>query len=61
LAQGASNATYVTNAPTPGIPVWQLVFMNARLFFVGSDDVPAEAKLDATCAINRMLAAGAGA
>jgi NADPH:quinone reductase len=35
----------------PKIPVWQLVFVNARLFFVGSDDVPAEAKIEATRAI----------
>jgi NADPH:quinone reductase len=58
LAQGGSMATYATNAPMPEIPVWQLVFVNARLFFVGSDDVPAEAKLDATCAINQALEAG---
>ena len=48
LAQGGSIPTYATNAPTPGTPVWQLVFVNARIFFVGSDDVPAEAKIDAT-------------
>jgi NADPH2:quinone reductase len=51
LAQGGSIATYATNAPMPKIPVWQLVFVNARLFFVGSDDVPAEAKIEATRAI----------
>jgi hypothetical protein len=32
LAQGGSIATYATNAPTPEIPVWQLVFVNAKLF-----------------------------
>jgi excisionase family DNA binding protein len=48
LAQGGSIATYATNAPMPKIPVWQLVFVNARIFFVGSDDVPADAKSDAT-------------
>src|SRR5262249_13813292 len=48
LAQGGSIATYATNAPMPEIPVWQLVFVNARLFFVGSDDVPTEAKIEAT-------------
>jgi NADPH2:quinone reductase len=58
LAQGGSIATYATNAPTPEIPLWQLVFMNARLFFVGSDDVPADAKIDATRAINLALEAG---
>jgi NADPH:quinone reductase len=58
LAQGGSIATYATGAPTPAIPVWLLVFSNARLFFVGSDDVPTEAKLEATRAINQALVAG---
>jgi len=58
LAQGGSIATYATNAPTPEIPVWQLVFVNARLFFVGSDDVPSDAKAEATRAINQTFEAG---
>ena len=58
LAQGGSIATYATNAPMPEIPVWQLVFVNARLFFVGSDDVPADAKIEATRDINKALEAG---
>src|ERR1700758_2871550 len=58
LAQGGSIATYATNTPTPETPVWQLVFMNARLFFVGSDDVPADAKIEATRDINWALEAG---
>jgi NADPH2:quinone reductase len=58
LAQGGSIATYATNAPMPEIPVWQLMFVNASLFFVGSDDVPAEAKIEATRAINQALEAG---
>jgi len=58
LAQGGSIATYATNAPTPEIPVWELVFINARLFFVGSDDVPAEAKVEAALAINQAFEAG---
>jgi len=58
LAQGGSIATYATNTPTPETPVWQLVFVNARLFFVGSDDVPAEAKIEATHDINKALEAG---
>ena len=58
MAQGGSIATYATNTPMPEIPVWQLVFVNARLFFVGSDDVPAEAKIEATQDINRALEAG---
>ena len=58
LAQGGSIATYATNTPMPETPVWQLVFVNARLFFVGSDDVPAEAKIEAARDINRALEAG---
>jgi NADPH:quinone reductase len=58
LAQGGSIATYATNAPMPEIPVWQLVFVNARLFFVGSDDVPADAKIEAIRAINAALESG---
>jgi len=58
LAQGGSIATYATNAPTPEIPFWQLVFINARIFFIGSDDIPIEAKIEATHAINRALEAG---
>ena len=58
LAQGGSIATYATNAPTPELPFWQLVFINARVFFVGSDDIPAEAKIEATRAISQALEAG---
>lgn len=58
LALGGSIATYATNVPTPEIPVWQLVFVNARIFFVGSDDVPADAKAEATRDINQALEAG---
>jgi NADPH2:quinone reductase len=58
LALGGSIATYATNVPTPEIPVWQLVFVNARIFFVGSDDVPADAKTVATRDINQALEAG---
>ncbi len=58
LAQGGSIATYATNAPMVEIPVWQLVFVNAKLFFVGSDDIPAEAKIEAGRAINRALEEG---
>jgi NADPH:quinone reductase len=58
LAQGGSVATYATNTPMPETPVWQLVFVNARLFFVGSDDVPADSKIEATRDINKALQAG---
>ena len=58
LALGGSIATYATNTPISETPVWQLVFVNARLFFVGSDDVPSEAKIEATRDISKALEAG---
>jgi NADPH2:quinone reductase len=58
LAQAGSIATYATNAPMAEIPVWQFVFINARMFFIGSDDVPPEAKSEAARDINRALEAG---
>lgn len=58
LAQGGSLATYATDAFTPEIPFWQLVFTNASIFFIGSDDIPAEVKVEATLAINQALEAG---
>lgn len=58
LAQGGSIAVYATNAPTPEIPFWQLVFINTRIFFIGSDDIPTEARIEATHAINRAFEAG---
>ena len=58
LQQGGSIATYATNTAMAELLVWQLVFINARLFFVGSDDVPPEAKSEAASDINRALEAG---
>jgi NADPH:quinone reductase len=56
--KGGSIATYATNAPRTEIPFWQLVFSNARVFFIGSDDVPTENKLEGTRAVNEALEAG---
>lgn len=58
VAQGGSIATYAANVFTLEIPFWLLVFSNVRIFFVGSDDVPAEAKTEATSAINQALESG---
>jgi NADPH2:quinone reductase len=58
LAQGGSIATYATGDPTSEIPFWQLVFSNARIFFIGSDDIPTETKIEATNSINQALEAG---
>lgn len=58
LKKGGSIATYATNAATPNIPFWQMVFTNIRLFFLGSDDFPLEAKVQAAQDLNAALDAG---
>lgn len=55
LRQGGSVATYATGGPTPAIPFWPLVFKNVSIFFLGSDDFPAEAKLAGARALNEIL------
>lgn len=58
LALGGSIATYSTDAPEPTIPFWPLVFANATIHFLGSDDFAPEAKAAASSAINAALEAG---
>lgn len=58
LAPGGSVAAYATRAPHPEIPFWPLVFINARIFFLGSDDFSLEAKVEAAQEINRALESG---
>ena len=48
----------VRRRPAPAIPFWPFVFKNVRLFFLGSDDFPAEAKLAAAGALSETLAEG---
>ncbi len=58
LKLGGSIASYATNKTNPEIPFWNLVFKNARLYFLGSDDFPAEAKRRAAADLSEMLAHG---
>lgn len=58
LAPGGSIATYATDGAVPEIPFWPLVFKNGRLFFLGSDDFPADAKVAAARDLNAALEAG---
>jgi NADPH:quinone reductase len=58
LRLGGSIATYATDNAAPKIPVWQMVFKNIRLFFLGSDDFPKEAKLEAARDLSAALGAG---
>jgi len=58
LAVGGSIGTYATDADMPTIPFWPLLFKNIRVYFVGSDDFPPEAKIAAAHALNEALANG---
>jgi NADPH2:quinone reductase len=58
LRLDGSIAAYATGGPTPAIPFWPLLFKNIRLFLVGSDDFPAEARLAAARALNDTLESG---
>jgi NADPH:quinone reductase len=58
LNMSGSIASYATDNAAPKLPFWQLVFKNARLFFLGSDDFPTEAKIAAARDLNAALAAG---
>jgi NADPH:quinone reductase len=58
LNMGGSLATYATNTEKPSIPFWPMVFKNIRLFFLGSDDFPKQAKIQAAQDLNSALEAG---
>ena len=58
LKQGGSLASYATNDAAPKIPFWQMVFKNLRVYFLGSDDFPREAKMQAARDINSTLEGG---
>ncbi|MEZ5533471.1 MAG: NADPH:quinone reductase [Steroidobacteraceae bacterium] len=58
LALGGSLATYATGKPRPPIPFWDLLFKNIRVYFLGSDDFPAEAKAAAAGDLNAALVSG---
>jgi NADPH2:quinone reductase len=57
LAQGGSLAAYASGEPSPPVPFWELVFKNIRMFFLGSDDFPAEAKAAAARDLTAALQA----
>jgi NADPH2:quinone reductase len=58
LKMGGSIGAYATDNATPKTPFWLMVFKNLRVFFLGSDDFPAEAKVAATRDLNDALQAG---
>src|SRR3954469_18821047 len=58
LAVGGSLAAYATGEPRPPVPFWELLFKNVGVFFLGSDDFPAGAKVEAARGLNAALEAG---
>jgi NADPH2:quinone reductase len=58
LAVSGSVATYATDAASPNIPFWPLLFKNTRVDFLGSDDFTPPDKADAARALNEALIAG---
>jgi NADPH2:quinone reductase len=58
LKMGGSIGAYATDNATPKIPFWLMAFKNIRLYFLGSDDFPTEAKVAATQDLNDALQAG---
>jgi NADPH:quinone reductase len=58
LKMGGSIGAYATDNATPKIPFWRMVFKNIRVFFLGSDDFPIEAKIAAMRDLNDALQAG---
>lgn len=58
LGLRGSVATYASDADSPNIPFWPLLFKNIRLDFLGCDDFTALDKAEAARAINEALIAG---
>jgi NADPH2:quinone reductase len=58
MKNDGSVASYATDKASPTIPFWQMVFKNIRMYFLGSDDFPREAKMQAARDINSALEAG---
>ncbi len=58
LKLGGSIAAYASNTPDATIPFWPLVFKNAGVFFLGSDDFPLDAKRQAARDLNDAIQKG---
>jgi NADPH:quinone reductase len=58
LKTDGSIAAYATDNAAPKIPFWQMVFKNIRVYFLGSDDFPRQAKMRAAQDINSALEGG---
>jgi NADPH:quinone reductase len=60
LKMGGSIGAYATDNATPKIPFWLMVFKNIRLYFLGSDDFPAEGQGGGHAGFERCSSGGMG-
>lgn len=58
LRLGGSIAAFATRIAEPSVPFWPMVFKNLRVYFLGSDDFPEDAKTRAATDISAALASG---
>jgi len=58
LANEGSIAAYATNNPRPSVPFWGLLFKNARLLLLNSENFSLDQKQAAAVDVNRLLADG---
>ncbi|GGM14501.1 NADPH:quinone reductase [Nakamurella endophytica] len=59
VRNGSVVAAYATRQDRPDLPFWPLLFDNVTIRLLGSDDFPAEAKLQAAQDLTAAAAAGA--
>ena len=57
---GGSIGAYATDNATPKIPFWLMVFKNIRVFLLGSDDFPMDAKVGGDAGFERRASGGVG-
>lgn len=58
MAPGASIAAYASGQSRPTLPFWALLFKNARILLLGSDDFSATERQQGAEALNALVAGG---
>jgi NADPH2:quinone reductase len=58
LANEGSIAAYATNNPRPSMPFWDLLFKNARVLLLNSEDFSLDQKQAAAVDVNGLLTSG---
>ena len=58
IAPGGTIVTYASQNDQASIPFWPLVFANAQIIFLGSDDFAPQDKADAAAELNKAFSTG---